>query len=99
MVSFARYEQLRRDEQLRREGVLGPSTEDPVAENADEVIKRLQEERARLNKPATEWDTRHLAEFVQRYPITSPESGGFARVYPAAMPRKPVVGNQRPYRW
>eukprot|EP00971_Amphidinium_carterae_P003849 76383-Amphidinium_carterae.1 len=41
----------------------------------------------------------HLAEYVQPYPITSPESEGLARLYPAARPRKPVAGHKRPYRW
>eukprot|EP00971_Amphidinium_carterae_P262259 5201870-Amphidinium_carterae.1 len=45
------------------------------------------------------WDIRHLAEYVQPYDVGSPESEGLARLYPAAMPRRPVDGNKRPYQY
>eukprot|EP00971_Amphidinium_carterae_P104540 2070414-Amphidinium_carterae.1 len=40
-----------------------------------------------------------MAEHVKPYPITSPESEGLARLYPAARPRQPVPGGRKPYRW
>eukprot|EP00971_Amphidinium_carterae_P125857 2493336-Amphidinium_carterae.1 len=88
VVSFARFDK------LRREGVLGPATE-----KADVVPKRerILTGKADYNVQVNLWDIRHLAEYVQPYDIGTQESEGLARLYPAAMPRKPVVGNKRPY--
>eukprot|EP00971_Amphidinium_carterae_P275979 5476331-Amphidinium_carterae.1 len=88
VVSFARFEK------IRREGVLGP-----VAEETDVVIKREKDltAKADYNQLVNLWDIRHLAEYVQPYDIGSPESEGLALLFPAAMPKRPVEGNKRPY--
>eukprot|EP00971_Amphidinium_carterae_P028073 552609-Amphidinium_carterae.1 len=88
VVSFARFEK------IRREGVLGPATE-----KAEVVTKqeKMMTGKADYNQQVNLWDVRHLAKYVQPYDIGTSESEGLARLYPAAMPRKPVDGNKRPY--
>eukprot|EP00971_Amphidinium_carterae_P107317 2126090-Amphidinium_carterae.1 len=88
VVSFARFDK------IRREGVLGPATEKAEVSMKKE---RMLKERADFHQQVNLWDIRHLAEYVRPYDIGTPESERLIRLYPAAMPRRPVDENKRPY--
>eukprot|EP00971_Amphidinium_carterae_P147153 2916105-Amphidinium_carterae.2 len=79
-----------REDKNRRGGVLVLSV--GTNESEHNMTRLWQSHRA-------DRDTRHMAEYVKRYPITDPECEGMARLYPAARPRAPIGLGCTPYPW